>query len=374
MTDPIAVRAVVLRRQGEQVAIEELLLDPPGHSEVLVRILASGVCRSDLHVRDGDWPRPTPVVVGHEGAGIVEAVGAGVAAPRVGELVVLSWYAPCLRCAACRVGRQWLCSGSSSGTHRLPGGRAPFRDPAGGEVLGYLGIGTMAERVVVAAEAAVAVPAAIDPASAALIGCAVSTGVGAVIRTADVPAGAAVAVIGLGGVGLSVVMGAALAGADPIVAVDRDAAKLSLAAELGATATVLSTDAEATAEATAEAIRDATGGGPEFAFEAVGLAATAELAIATLRPGGTAVLVGIPAVGDRASFAVYPFVDGGRRIVGSDYGSTVASRDFPLYARMCLDGRLPVGRLVEERIAMDAAEDALAALRRGEGARRVIVP
>ena len=370
MRDPIAVRAVVLRRQGEQVAIEELLLDPPGDGEVLVRILASGVCRSDLHVRDGDWPRPTPVVVGHEGAGIVEAVGPGVTAPRVGELVVLSWYAPCLRCAACRVGRQWLCSGSSSGTHRLPGGRAPFRDPAGAEVLGYLGIGTMAERVVVAAEAAVAVPATIDPASAALIGCAVSTGVGAVIRTADVPAGAAVAVIGLGGVGLSVVMGATLAGADPIVAVDLDSAKLRLAAELGATATVLSTDAEETAEA----IRDATGGGPEFAFEAVGLAATAELAIATLRPGGTAVLVGIPAVGDRASFAVYPFVDGGRRIVGSDYGSTVASRDFPLYVRMCLDGRLPVGRLVEERIAMDEAEDALAALRRGEGARRVIVP
>jgi S-(hydroxymethyl)glutathione dehydrogenase / alcohol dehydrogenase len=227
----------------------------------------------------------------------------------------------------------------------------------------------MAERVVVAAEAAVAVPDGIDPASAALIGCAVSTGVGAVVRTADVPAGASVAVVGLGGVGLSVVMGATLAGARPIVAVDRDPAKLALAADLGATATVLASDAEATAAA----IRREAQGGPEFAFEAAGLVATAELAIATLRPGGTAVLVGIPAVGERASFAVYPFVDGGRRILGSDYGSTVASRDFPLYARMCIDGRLPVGRLVEERVPLDAAEASLAALRRGEGARRVVV-
>ena len=370
MSDSTRVRAVVLRSQGAPVAVEELLLAPPGPGEVLVRIEGSGVCRSDLHVRDGDWPRPVPVVIGHEGAGIVEAVGAGVTSPEVGEPVVLSWNAPCLRCGACRGGRPWLCSGGSAGTHRLPGGRAPYRDAAGDEVLAYLAIGTMAERVVVPAEAAIPIPA-IDPAAAALIGCAVSTGVGAVLRTAEVEAGASVEVVGLGGVGLSVVMGAVLAGAGPIVAVDRDPSKLTLARDLGASAGILA--GHDGAETTA-AVRDATDGGPDFAFEAVGTAGSAELTIGVVRAGGTTVLVGIPALTERASFAVYPFVDGGRRILGSAYGSTVAARDFPLYARLHREGRLPIDRLIEERISLDGVEDALGALRRGEGARRVAVP
>ena len=370
MPDPIRVRAVVLRAQGAPVAVEELLLAPPGPGEVQVRIQASGVCRSDLHVRDGDWPRPVPVVIGHEGAGIVEAVGAGVASPRVGDMVVLSWNAPCLRCGACRGGRPWLCSGGSAATHRLPGGRAPFRDASDGEVLAYLAVGTMAERVVVPAEAAIGVPE-IDPAAAALIGCAVSTGVGAVLRSAEVPAGASVVVVGLGGVGLSVLMGAVLACAGPIVVVDRDAAKLALAGALGATAGIL---AGSDAAETAAAIRDATDGGPDFAFEAVGTTGSAELAISAVRAGGTAVLVGIPAFTERASLAVYPFVDGGRRILGSAYGSTVATRDFPLYARLHREGRLPIERLIEERIPLDGVEAALASLRRGEGARRVAIP
>jgi S-(hydroxymethyl)glutathione dehydrogenase/alcohol dehydrogenase len=363
------MRAAVIERAGERARIEELTLDEPHDGEVRVRMLASGVCHSDLHVRDGDWDRPGPIVLGHEGAGIVDAVGSGVKQPRVGDLVALTWYAPCLTCPECTAGRQWLCTGSPSLHHRMADGTTRLHRLGGSDVLAYLSIGTFAESQVVPATAAISMPDGMSPEAAALIGCCVSTGVGAALKTAALQQGANVAVFGLGGVGLSIVMGAVLAGAARIVAVDRVEAKLALAAEIGATDTVLASEHQATAEA----IREATDGGPDVAFEAIGLQETIELAIEVVPPGGTAVLVGLTPFGVRASFDVFPFVDGSRRILGSNYGYAVAADDFPAYARWHLEGRLPIDRLIERRIGLDELEGAFDRMRRGEGLRSVVV-
>ena len=363
-------RGAVLRTLGRPVAIETLEAAEPRAGEVRVRILASGVCHSDLHVRDGEWPRPTPVVMGHEGAGIVDAVGPGVGTLRVGQPVALSWLVPCGACRWCLTGRPWACPVSPSFRHRLPDGATALTTLAGEPVLSYCGIGTMAAMTVVPAAAAIPLPDAVDPAVAALIGCCVSTGVGAVLKTAEVPAGATVAVIGLGGVGLSCVMGAVLAGAARIVAIDRVAAKLEVAREVGATDGILATDDPT---ATIAALRDLTDGGPDVVFEAIGRTATVELAIESLPVGGTAVLVGMTPVAARASFAVYSFVDGSRRILGSNYGFAVPAVDFPRYAELHLAGRLPIDRLIDRRIGLDDVEDAFDRLRAGDGLRQVVV-
>jgi Zn-dependent alcohol dehydrogenase len=367
------MRAAVLQQPGRAVSIEDLTLDPPKAGEVLVRILASGVCHSDLHVRDAEWPRPGPFVIGHEGAGIIEALGPGVdpaaTGLALGRLVALSWYAPCGHCPACHAGREWLCSDSGSSRHRLSDGSTRTHRADGSEVYPYCGIGTMAEATVVPASAAIPMPEGTPPEIAALIGCCVSTGVGAVLKTARVPAGSSVVVIGLGGVGLSIVMGAVLAGATTIVAVDRMPAKLEIARSLGATATV---EAGADPGETDARVRALTGGGPDYAFEAIGLAATVEQAIRILPPGGNAVLVGMTPFDVRAGFEVFPFVDGSRSILGSNYGFAVASVDFPSYARLFLEGRLPIDRLVERRIGLDDVEDAFDRLRSGDGLRSVV--
>jgi len=332
---------------------------------------ASGVCHSDLHVRDGEWDRPGPIVLGHEGAGIVDALGPGVSELRVGQPVALSWLVPCGTCRACLGGRPWACADSPSFRHRMLDGTTRWRRPSDAtEVLTYCAIGTLAEESVVPAAAAIPIPDGIDAAAAALIGCCVATGVGAVVKTAVVPAGASVAVIGLGGVGLSCVMGAALADAATVVAIDRVPAKLEVAAAVGATATVRATDDPA---ATLEALRDLTGGGPDYVFEAIGRRDTIELAIAALPLGGTAVLVGMTPYGVRASFDVYPFVDGSRRILGSNYGFADPAVDFPRYAELHLAGRLPIDRLVDRRIGLDELEDAFEGLRSGAYTRQVVV-
>ena len=236
------VRAAVLGSTGEAAVVRDLELIEPRAGEVRVRMLASGVCHSDLHVRDGEWERPTPIVMGHEGAGVIEALGPGVTTLRVGQLVALSWLIPCGVCRSCRRGHVWACPDSPSYRHALLDGETPFRVGADGDdepVRSYCAIGTMAEANVVPAAAAIPLPDGTDPAVAALIGCCVTTGVGAVLKTAAVPAGASVAVIGLGGVGLSCVMGAVVAGAERIVAIDRVATKLAAATSVGATDTLL---------------------------------------------------------------------------------------------------------------------------------------
>ena len=327
-------------------------------------MLASGVCHSDLHVRDGEWDRPTPIVMGHEGAGVVEAVGLGVTSPRVGELVALSWLIPCGECRSCRAGRVWECPVSPSYRHSLLDGETAFRG-----VRSYCAIATMAEASVVPAAAAIPLPDGVDPVAAALIGCCVTTGVGAVLKTAAVRAGSTVAVIGLGGVGLSVVMGAVLAKASRIVAIDRLPAKLDAAREVGATDTLLAGE---DATATTAALRDLTDGGPDYIFEAIGRSSTVELAVAALPVGGTAVLVGMTPLGERASFEVFPFVDGARRIIGSNYGSAEPATDFPRYAAWTLEGRLPVDKLIDRRIGIDEVEDAFEQMRHGRFVRQVI--
>ncbi len=363
------VRAAVLEATGETAVIRELALADPREGELRVRMLASGVCHSDLHVRDGEWERPTPIVLGHEGAGVVEALGPGVTTHRVGQLVALSWLIPCGTCRSCRRGHVWACPDSPSYRHRLLDGAPAFRAADGSPLQSYCAIATMAEASVVPAAAAIPMPDGTDPAAAALIGCCVTTGVGAVLKTAEVPAGASVAVIGLGGVGLSCVMGAVVAGASRIVAVDRVPSKLDAALAMGATDGILATDDES---ATIAALHDLTDGGPDFIFEAIGRVATAELAIAALPVGGTAVLVGMTALGERAAFDVFPFVDGSRRILGSNYGFADPAVDFARYAAWSVDGRLPVGRLIDRRIGLDDVEDAFDAMRRGEYTRQVI--
>jgi S-(hydroxymethyl)glutathione dehydrogenase/alcohol dehydrogenase len=311
-----------------------------------------------------------PIVMGHEGAGVVEAVGPGVTSPRVGELVALSWLIPCGVCRSCRRGRIWECPDSPSYRHTLFDGETAFHGGSDrGSVRSYCAIATMAEASVVPAAAAIPLPDGVDPGAAALIGCCVTTGVGAVLKTAAVPAGSSVAVIGLGGVGLSVVMGAVLAGASRIVAIDRVEEKLDVARSIGATDGLLAGDDPAE---TAAALRDLTDGGPDFVFEAIGRPSTVELAISSLPVGGTAVLVGMTPIGERAAFEVFPFVDGARRIIGSNYGSAEPAIDFPRYASWALDGRLPVDRLIDRRIGIDEIEDAFAQMRAGRHVRQLI--
>ncbi len=365
------IQAAVIERAGVPTVIEQLELADPRPGELLVRMTAAGVCHSDLHVRDGHWERPGPIVMGHEGAGVVEAVGEGGDIALVGRSVALSWYAPCLHCRECQRGRQWLCSGSPSLRHAQADGSTRLARADGSPVLAYLSIGTMAEAQVVPATAAVPMPDGVPAEIAALIGCGVSTGVGAVVKTAAVPAGATVAVIGLGGVGLSCVMGAVLAGARRIVVVDVNPAKLELASALGATHAIAA-DLDQPRD-TIDAIREAAGdGGPEFVFEAIGLPATIEQAVAALPPGGTAVLVGLTRFGEHARVETFPFVDGGRRILGSNYGSAVAAIDFPAYAEAYLAGRLPIDRLIDRRLPLADLEDAFDRLRAGRAARQIV--
>jgi S-(hydroxymethyl)glutathione dehydrogenase/alcohol dehydrogenase len=363
-------RAVVLEKPGAPVQIEELELDGPRAGEVLVRIAASGVCHSDLHHANGDWGDDGPLVLGHEGAGFVEQVGPGVDSLRPGEFVALNWYYPCLACDACHSDEPWRCTGTRSLQHRLPDGRTPLHRSDGTDVLPLLAIGTFSERCVVPAQAAIRMPEDISPEVAALIGCGVTTGVMAVLRTADVQPGSSVVVIGLGGVGMSIVMGAVVAGAGTIVAVDRIDEKLVRAREFGATHSVKATDDR---EETLANIKEATGGGARYAFEAIGLPATLELAVETLRHAGTAVAVGIPPFGARASFDVGVLVDKSATIVGSNYGWSNPAVDFPRLAELHLAGKLPVDRLIEERIGLGDVGSALDALARGEGLRRVVV-
>jgi S-(hydroxymethyl)glutathione dehydrogenase/alcohol dehydrogenase len=332
-------------------------------------MLASGVCHSDLHVADGEWGDTPPIVLGHEGSGIVEEIGPGVTEPQPGQTVVLDWFASCGACGECVSGRPWTCRRTRSIDNVLPDGTTRLHRPDGSPVLPYLHVGTFADSSVVPATSAVPIPDGVPPEVAALIGCCVTTGVSSVLRAADPPPGSPAVVFGLGGVGLSVVMGLALAGADPIVAVDRVPEKLLVASAVGATETI----AAGPADATVTAVREATAGGALFSFEAIGLATTIEQAVRSLRAGGTAVLVGMTPFDVRASFDAFDLVDRSLTIVGTNYGFGAPKQDFPRYAGLYLEGKLPVDQLIHDRIALEDVNSAFEAMRRGDGARRVIV-
>jgi Zn-dependent alcohol dehydrogenase len=359
----------VLPRTGARLEVADLELAPPGPGEVRVRLHASGVCHSDLNAIDGTAETRCPAVLGHEGAGTVEAVGAGVSAVP-GTPVVLSWLPSCGRCEECGRGLTHLCSEAWTGMFHgglLDGTPRFSRD--GAPVYHYSFLGTFAERVVVPERCCVPIRHDVPFEIAALVGCAVMTGIGAVWNTAGARPGDRVAVFGCGGVGLSAVMGAAAAAASPLVAVDVSEQKLGSALELGATEAVLWAESP---EATAEAVRAATGGGVDYAIEATGRAEAMLAAFLSTRARGAAVLVGIA-----RPDAVIPLPAGEvprkeRRILGSAYGSAQPERDFPAILDLYRRGRLPLDRLVSHRLPLDEVERAFDLMRAGES-RRVVL-
>lgn len=365
MTD--AVRARVFHRAEEPLAAEDLRLAAVRDDLVRVRLRASGVCGSDLHVLAGDWTLEGPLVLGHEGAGVVEDVGPDVTDVRPGDHVVLSWFAPCRRCEQCARGRAWLCRNTRALENTLPDGSTAFSYDDGAPVASFLGLGTFAESTVVPQSAAVPIRGDVPFPVAALVGCAVTTGVGAVINTAGVRPGETAVVLGCGGVGQAVVLGLELAGAGTIIAVDLSEERLGLARELGATHALRGDDPELH-----EHVHAITGGGADHAFEAIGRAATIEALPSLVGGGGQAVIVGMPAEGVTVSLDPFDLADSGKRILGCNYGSSVPSVDFPRLASLYASGRLRLDRLVGRTIGIDAVDEAFEDLRRAAGLRTII--
>jgi S-(hydroxymethyl)glutathione dehydrogenase / alcohol dehydrogenase len=366
------MRAAVLREPGRPVAVETVLLEPPRRGEVLVRIAAAGVCHSDLHLADGALgPGRAPIVLGHEGAGVVEAVGEGVAGVGVGDHVAFCFVPSCGLCAACRAGRRTLCepAGSKGVAGMLLDGSSRLRAASDGAVLQHgLMVACFAELAVVPAAGAIPIPADLPLWQAALLGCGVVTGVGAVTNAASVRVGDRVCVIGCGGVGLQVIAAARLAGASVIVAVDRGPEKLSHARRRGATHAV---DA-ATVPDPGASIVSLTDGGVDYAFEVVGSAATIRTAWDALAPGGTAVVVGLAPAGVDVSLPAIEFLSE-KTIKGSYYGSGDTAAAFPGLIELVRSGRLSLEDVVSHVIELDDVEDAFERMRRGEGDRSVVI-
>lgn len=363
----MSVRARVLTVAGAPTVEAPLELVEPSGDLVRVRLTASGVCHSDLHVANGEWTAPLPMVLGHEGAGVVEAVGPQVRTLRPGDHVALSWYAQCGHCRRCRQGRAWLCTGTRATSHELPDGRTSLRDAHGNGVHAFLGLGTFAEATVVPEAAAVAVPADLPAGIAALIGCAVTTGVGAVLNTAEVRAGDSAVVVGCGGVGQSILLGLALVGADPIIAVDLSDERLAHARALGATHALRGDDPDLVAE-----IAAITDGGADHAFEAIGRAETITQLPSLIGRGGQAVLVGMPAEGVSARIDPFDLADAGKRVLGCNYGSSVPAVDFPRIARLYRSGRLPLDALIGTVRPLDELDAAFGDLRGAVGLRTIL--
>jgi len=370
MLNAMKIKAAVLERTGGPLVPAELDLAPPQSGEVLVRLHASGVCHSDQNAIDGTAEARCPTVLGHEGAGVVEAVGPGVTSVEVGDHVALSWAPSCGRCAECLRELPHLCSTAwpalaagtmLDGTARLSWDGEP--------VWHYSFISSFAEAAVVPERSCVRIPDDVPFEIAGLVGCAVTTGVGAVWRTAGVRPGERVAVIGCGGVGLSAIMAAAAAGAAMVVAVDVSPQKLDQAERLGATEGVL---AAGSPEETASAIVEATGGGVDYAVEATGRTDAMLSAFLSTRPRGAAVLIGIPREDAVLSLPALTIPRMERRVLGSLYGSSRPERDFVTILDLYRKGVLPLDRLVSHRLGLDEVERGFELLRSGE-ARRVVL-
>lgn len=358
MGEPRAARAAIMRETGAPLSIEAIEVDEPGPGEVLLRLAASGVCHSDLHSLTGTFPWVTPSILGHEGAGVVEAVGAGVAGVAVGDHAILTWLPYCGSCRFCTSGRKNVCERQAwveSGL--MQDGSTRLR--RGSETIFHALPATFAERTVVPAQMVIPVERDLDLVELSLFGCAIPTGVGAVFNTAAVQPGDSVAVVGCGGVGLSVVQGARLAGAGAIVAIDPVEAKRELALTLGATAACDPDTARAEVRA-------------EHVFEAVGAQATIDLALALVDTAGQAILIGMAPVGATAAFEPLPLTMAERGIRGSWYGGLEPARDYPRLLDWYRAGELQLGQVVE-RIALDDINEAFDRIRRGEAVRSVIV-
>jgi Zn-dependent alcohol dehydrogenase len=365
------MRAAVLHEPGAPLRVEELELEAPRPGEVRVRVEAAGVCHSDLHYMTGDLQCPLPVVVGHEGAGIVEEVGAGVRSVAPGDRVGLLWRPRCGVCEFCLSGRPVLCrlGRVQATTGGLPDDGTTRLRLEGREVHHLMGVSCFAEEVVVSEKSVVAVPEGVPPRIAAIAGCAVITGVGTVLNVVGECAGRSLLVLGAGGVGLSAVMGGRLAGADPIIAVDLDPAKLERARDLGATHVV-----HAGEEDVLEAVLAVEPDGVEWAIEAVGRAETIAQSVMCLRPGGTTVAVGIARVGATVELPINELVQRQKRVIGSLYGSSTPQLDLPRLYRLYLSGRLPLDELLGEERPLAEVNEAYAALAAGAVGRGVLIP
>jgi len=353
-------RGIVAREVGKAAPIERIVLDDPGPGEVLVRILASGVCHTDLHFQLGSIGT-LPILMGHEGAGVVEAVGAGVETPKVGDYVVLAWRAPCGQCRFCRIGQLHLCAASLNAQPRQ-------KSPAGDTIPTIMGLGTFATHTVVAALQAVPIPREVPPEQASLIGCGVMTGIGAVFYTAAVRPGSTVAVFGSGAVGISVIQGARLAHAAKIIAVDLEPRKLDWAKQFGATHTVNASQDDPVAK-----IKELTdGNGVNYVFEAVGNPKVLAQALRSRDLAGVAVLIGVPSSDAVIEFPAQEYFGMGGSLRVSWYGDCLPTRDFPLVADMYLKGDLKLDEMVSEKIALEGVQGAFEAMERGETLRSVI--
>jgi alcohol dehydrogenase len=371
------IKAAVLDKMGlappyatsRPLAVTSVELAPPGPGEVLIKVAAAGLCHSDLSVINGDRPRPMPMALGHEAAGIVQELGDGVDDLRVGDHVVVVFVPSCGHCAPCAEGRPALCepgaAANGAGT-LLSGARRLTRD--GLALNHHLGCSVFAEYATVSRRSVVRIDPEVPLDEAALFGCAVLTGVGAVVNTAQVRVGASVAVVGLGGVGLAALIGAQAAGARQIIAVDLSERKLEQARALGATHTVNAGDADAI-----EQVRTLSSGGVEFAFEFAGSIRALELAYRITRRGGSTITAGLPAPTATLSLPAVSLVAEERTLKGSYIGTCVPSRDVPRYMALYSQGRLPVDKLLTGRLTLDEINRGFDLLHEGKAIRQVVV-
>ncbi|HEX2383378.1 MAG TPA: S-(hydroxymethyl)mycothiol dehydrogenase [Acidimicrobiales bacterium] len=356
------VRGVVAKAKGEPVALETVLVPDPGPGEALVQVQACGVCHTDLHYREGAINDDFPFLLGHEAAGVVEAVGDGVTGVDPGDFVILNWRAVCGECRACRRGRPWYCFATHNAAQKMTLADGTPLSPA-------LGIGAFADKTLVAAGQCTKVDASASPTAAGLLGCGVMAGLGAAIFTGEVGQGDSVAVFGCGGVGCAAIAGARLAGAATIIGVDLDPRKLEVAKQFGATDTI-----DASTTDPVEAIRALTdGNGADVCVEAVGNPKVFEQAFYARDLAGTVVQVGVPDPQMRLDLPMIDFFGRGGRLKPSWYGDCLPSRDFPMLIDLYLQGRLDLDRFVSETIGIDQVEDAFHRMERGEVLRSVVV-
>jgi Zn-dependent alcohol dehydrogenase len=354
---------------SKPVTLEEVSLPGPRPGELLVRIEAAGVCHSDLSVVEGSRIRPLPLALGHEAAGVVEDVGPGVRDVRAGDHVVLTFVPSCGLCAECARGRPALCvpAAAANSSGQLLHGPGVLRDAGGRAINHHLGVSGFAAHAVVSRESAVVIGRDVPSTTASLFGCAVLTGVGAVLNTAVVQAGQSVAIFGLGGVGLAAVMGALLVGAYPVIAVDPVEQKRVAAVKLGATAAFAPDEA-------AEGIKDLTGGGAEVTFEAAGVPAVLEAAFRAARRGGMTVALGLPHPEKTLTLPALLFAGEGRTLTGSYMGSAAPQRDIPRYLALWRAGRLPVEALHTATLPLGEINEAFEALACGTAIRQILLP
>jgi S-(hydroxymethyl)mycothiol dehydrogenase len=355
------VRGVVAPAKGAKVEVTTILVPDPGPGEALVRVQACGVCHTDLHYREGGIGDDYPYLLGHEAAGVVEAVGDDVTHVAPGDFVILNWRAVCGECRACRRGRPWYCFNTHNAIQKMTLADGTVLSPA-------LGIGAFAEKTLVAAGQCTKVNSAARPEVAGLLGCGVMAGLGAAINTAPVVRGDSVAVIGCGGVGDAAVLGAVLNGARTIIAVDIDPRKLEWARQFGATHVINSRETDPV-----EGIRALTGGnGADVVIEAIGRPETYQQAFYARDLAGTVVLVGVPTPDMRIELPLLDIFGRGGALKSSWYGDCLPERDFPVLIDLYLQGRLPLDKFVSETIALDAVEEAFAKMERGEVLRSVV--